>query len=57
MPAASKGGELIYGQTQPMNFGACVEYVVVAGKYCMPVLNGVKLEDASTVGIAALMAY
>jgi NADPH:quinone reductase-like Zn-dependent oxidoreductase len=52
-----KTGELIYGQTQPMNFGACAEYVVVAGKYCMPVPNGVELEDASTIGIAGLMAY
>jgi NADPH:quinone reductase-like Zn-dependent oxidoreductase len=52
-----KTGELIHGQTQPMNFGACAECVVVAGKYCMSVPHGIELEDASTIGIAGLMAH
>lgn len=47
----------VFGQTQPMNFGACAEYLVVAGESCMPVPGGVRLEDASTIGIAGLTAY
>lgn len=49
--------QLVYGQTQPPNFGACAEYIVVAAGFCMPVPEGVKLEDASTIGIAGLTAY
>ena len=52
-----KEGERVFGQTQPMNFAACAEYVVVAEKLCMPVPVGVGLEDASTIGIAGLTAY
>lgn len=40
-----------------MNFGACAEYLVVAGKFCMPMPGGMRLEDASTIGIAGLTAY
>ena len=52
-----KERQAVFGQTQPMNFGACAEYVVVAGELCMPVPSGVRLEDASTIGIAGLTAY
>ena len=52
-----KENDKVFGQTEPMNFGACAEYVVVAGKSCMPVPDGVQLEDASTIGIAGLTAY
>lgn len=40
-----------------MNFGAYAEYLVVARKLCMTVPGGVRLEDASTIGIAGLTAY
>lgn len=50
-------GDRVYGQTQPMNFGACAEYVVVAGKLCMPMPTNMRLEDSATIGIAALTAY
>lgn len=49
--------QLVYGQTQPPNFGACAEYIVVAAGFCMRVPEGVKLKDASTIGIASLTAY
>ncbi|KPM35903.1 hypothetical protein AK830_g10684 [Neonectria ditissima] len=52
-----KEGERVFGQTQPMNFGACAEYLVVAGHLCIAVPDAVSLEDASTIGIAGLMAY
>lgn len=52
-----KANERVFGQTEPPNFGACAEYLVVPGKLCMPVPSGVRLEDASTIGIAGLTAY
>lgn len=52
-----KEGQQVFGQTQPPNFGACAEYVVVAAEFCLPVPEGVKLEDAATIGIAGLTAY
>lgn len=50
-------GEAIFGQTQPPNFGACAEYVVVGAQHCAKVPEGVELQDAATIGIAGLMAY
>ena len=50
-------GDNVYGQTQPINFGACAEYVTVAAKYCMPMPDGLDLKDAATIGIAGLTAY
>lgn len=50
-------GETIFGQTQPPNFGACAEYVVVGAQHCAKVPEGVNLQDAATIGIAGLMAY
>lgn len=50
-------GEAIFGQTQPPNFGACAEYVVVGAQHCAKVPEGVELRDAATIGIAGLMAY
>lgn len=55
-PGVEKG-ERVFGQTQPMNFGTCAEYIVVPGKLCMPVPANVRLDDAATIGIAALTAY
>lgn len=49
--------EAIFGQTQPPNFGACAEYIVVDAQHCAKVPEGVELEDAATIGIAGLMAY
>jgi NADPH:quinone reductase-like Zn-dependent oxidoreductase len=50
-------GDAIFGQTQPPNFGACAEYVVVGAQHCAKVPEGVELQDAATIGIAGLMAY
>ena len=52
-----KENDKVFGQTEPMNFGACAEYLVIVGKLCIPVPAGVRLEDASTIGIAGLTAY
>ncbi|GAB7326477.1 hypothetical protein MBLNU13_g10475t1 [Cladosporium sp. NU13] len=52
-----KTGEAVFGQTQPPNFGACAEYVVVGARHCGKVPEGVRLQDAATIGIAGLMAY
>ena len=52
-----KENERVCGQTQPMNFGACAEYIVVAEELCMRVPDRVRLEDAATIGIAGLTAY
>lgn len=52
-----KPGEAIFGQTQPLNFAACAEYVVVEAQHCAKVPEGVKLCEAATIGIAGLMAY
>ena len=50
-------GQAIFGQTQPPNFGACAEYVVVGAQHCAKVPEGVEFQDAATIGIAGLMAY
>ncbi|KAF5536658.1 zinc alcohol dehydrogenase [Fusarium mexicanum] len=50
-------GSKVFGQTQPMNFGACAQYIVVAAQLCNRVPENVGLEDAATFGIAGLTAY
>ncbi|CVK87769.1 related to zinc alcohol dehydrogenase [Fusarium mangiferae] len=50
-------GSKVFGQTQPMNFGACAQYIVVAAQLCNPIPDNVRLEDAATFGIAGLTAY
>lgn len=52
-----KSGEAVFGQTEPLNFAACAEYVVVGAQHCAKIPQKVKLEAASTIGIAGLMAY
>ncbi|KAG5744669.1 hypothetical protein H9Q70_012636 [Fusarium xylarioides] len=50
-------GSKVFGQTQPMNFGACAQYLVVAAQLCNRVPDNVRLEDAATFGIAGFTAY
>jgi len=52
-----KPGEPVFGKTEPPAFGSVAEYLVVGKQACVPVPDGVKLEDASTVGVCGLTAY
>lgn len=52
-----KPGEPVFGKTEPPVFGSVAEYCVVGKQGCIPVPDGVKLEDAATVGVCGLTAY
>ena len=51
-----KPGEPVFGKTEPPAFGSVAEYLVVGKQGCCPIPNGVKLEDAATVGVCGLTA-
>ena len=51
-------GQWVFGMLDLPTYGACAEYVVVKGKdSCVALPEGVKPEDAATVGCAGLTAY
>lgn len=52
-----KPGEPVFGKLDPPKFGACAEYLVAPKESCIPLPDGVKPEDAATVGVAGLTAY
>jgi NADPH:quinone reductase-like Zn-dependent oxidoreductase len=52
-----KPGEPVFGETAPPNFGTLGEYIVAAKEATVPVPNGVRLQDAATLGVAGLTAY
>ncbi|KAF7167780.1 hypothetical protein CNMCM6106_003223 [Aspergillus hiratsukae] len=53
-----KAGDRVFGRCDIPNFGALAEYAVISQKGgCVRVPDGVKLEDAATIGTAALTAY
>lgn len=52
-----KPGQKVFGKTEPPYFGALAEYVVVNREGCVPVPEGVRLEDAATIGVCGLVAY
>lgn len=51
-------GDTVFGRSDPPDFGALGEYVVVNGRENVVKLpEGVSLEDAATLGVAGLTAY
>lgn len=53
-----KPGDLVFGRSDPPAFGALGEYLLVKGENnAIPLPSGVSLQDASTLGVAALTAY
>lgn len=53
-----KPGDLVFGRSDPPDFGALAEYVVVNGRENVVKLpKGVSMQDAATLGVAGLTAY
>lgn len=53
-----KPGQLVFGRLDaPTQFGTLAEYTVVPRAGCVPVAQGVSLDDAACMGTAALTAY
>jgi NADPH:quinone reductase-like Zn-dependent oxidoreductase len=52
-----KPGMPVFGTTDLPKFGTCAEYAVVPKHSCVPVPDGLPLEQAATLGIAGLTAY
>lgn len=53
-----KPGDKVFGQTVPPAFSAAAEYAVLVGKdTCIPVPNGLPLDQAACIGVAGLTAY
>ncbi|MCJ1380905.1 hypothetical protein MMC17_004014 [Xylographa soralifera] len=51
-------GQWVFGMLDLPTFGACAEYIVVKGKECCVALpDGVKPEQAATMGVAGLTGY
>jgi NADPH:quinone reductase-like Zn-dependent oxidoreductase len=53
-----KPGDLVFGRSDPPDFGGLAEYVVVNGRENVVKLpKGVSMQDAATLGVAGLTAY
>ena len=53
-----KPGQLVFGRLNgPTTYGALAEYTVAPRVGCVPVPDGVKPDDAASIGTAALTAY
>jgi NADPH:quinone reductase-like Zn-dependent oxidoreductase len=53
-----KPGDLVFGRSDPPDFGALAEYVVVNGRENVVKLpKGVSMQEAATLGVAGLTAY
>ncbi|KAJ6109577.1 hypothetical protein N7486_001812 [Penicillium sp. IBT 16267x] len=53
-----KPGQLVYGcHSMPMKFGALAQYLSISSKLIAPVPEGVSVDDAASLGIAAQSAY
>lgn len=52
-----KPGTPVFGASAPPAFGTLAEYVVVGKQAVAPVPDGVSLQDAACLGVAALAAY
>ena len=53
-----KPGQLVFGKlASPTQFGTLAEYTVVPRSGCVPLTQGVSLDDAACIGTAALTAY
>ncbi|MCJ1281491.1 hypothetical protein MMC26_000811 [Xylographa opegraphella] len=51
-------GQWVFGMLDLPAFGACAEYVVASNKEgCVALPDGVKPEEAATIGVAGLTAY
>lgn len=51
-------GQLVFGKLDaPTQFGTLAEYTVVPRSGCVPLAQGVSLDDAACIGTAALTAY
>ncbi|KAH0168600.1 NAD(P)-binding protein, partial [Aureobasidium melanogenum] len=50
-------GQAVFGKTEPPLFGAMAEYLVAGRDGTIALPEGVKLEDAASVGVAGLTAY
>ena len=53
-----KPGQLVFGRLDsPTQFGTLAEYTVVPRSGCVPLTEGVSVDDAACIGTAALTAY
>lgn len=51
-----KPGQYVFGKTEPSDFGALAEYLVVGREGCVPVPDGVAMQDVGCIGVAGLTA-
>ena len=51
-------GQLVFGRLEnPTQFGTLAEYTIVPRSGCVPLTEGVSVDDAACIGTAALTAY